>query len=126
MSKPSVIIPNVRNPGSNTGLLLREGIWQVRFLENGKKKSVSTGMTSEQAARTFRDTLFAKLLKAGAKVATRKKFTTERRAEKAKGDPDAYIRKREPYVVVIDGATVAECGSRKAAREARDKYLGVA
>ena len=60
------------------------------------------------------------LRKQGAVVATRK----DRKA-KAAANPDKYIRRREPYVVVIAGKVVAECPTRKAAREARDKHLGI-
>lgn len=118
----TTIIPHVKNPGDNTGLARHRGNWVACYTQDGVRKQHKLCQTTLGApvARKLRDTFYATLLTNGATVATR-----ANRKAKAAANPMQYIRRREPYVVTIAGRVIAEVGTLKEAKAARDRAVGV-
>ncbi len=121
---PKIIIPHVRNPSDNTGLITIAGSVYARYTEDGKRKTKRLGSLSrfgyDRVDRTDRDEFYATLIANGATFATRGDFKA-----KAAANPDRYIRQRAPWVVTIKGKIIAEFGTKREAKQARDRHLGI-
>jgi len=124
-TKPKITIPATPNPRS--GIVVVKGIAYAAYYVDGKRrrKAIAATPCFDEILTKRRDTFYATLKRQGATVAVRKPKPPNR-AAKAEANPDRYIRRREPWVVTIGGKVIAEVGSKKEAKEARDRYLGIA
>lgn len=116
------IIPNIRNPNDNTGLARHRGHWVACYTQDGVRKQHKLCPVGQpdKVAREVRDVFYKDLTLGGATVATRSD-----RKRKIATNPMQYIRRREPWVVTIAGQVIAEVGTLKEAKAARDKAVGV-
>ncbi len=122
-----ITIPNVKNKNSNTGIVIGSGGHAyAEYTEGTRKRRRKIGMAPAKKSdwlqlRINRDRVYLELWGQGAKVATRAVDPKE----SAVGNPDRYIQKRKPFVVRIKNKIIAECDTRKEARAARNKHLGI-
>lgn len=125
MKKPVITIPATLLPTS--GLVVSGNSVYAGFTVDGRRRRKKLGPVtwSETLLAKARDSFYAGLIADGATVATRPKVTKATRKQRAATDPDKYLRHRQPWVVVIAGKIIAECGSKAEAKAARDLYLGL-
>lgn len=125
MKKPVITIPPILKPTS--GLVAVGTTVYATYKVDGRQKRRRVGSITDKhvLVAAIRDAFYEELLADGATVSTRRPVTEAVRKQRAAANPDKYITYRHPWVVVIAGKVIAECETKREAKKARDRHLGL-